>query len=75
MNDIAMARSSATDDAQSAIDKMTREFRQTQVDRTPDENPVGGVFKLANANEAIFMSDLNKDQVPELVRYYVESGH
>ncbi len=74
MNDIAMARSSATDDAQSAIDKMTREFRQTQVDRTPDENPVGGVFKLANANEAIFMSDLNDDQVPELVRYYVEGG-
>jgi len=74
MNDIAMARSSATDDAQSAIDKMTREFRQTQVDRTPDENPVGGVFKLAGANEAIFMSDLNRDQVPELVRYYVDSG-
>jgi prepilin-type N-terminal cleavage/methylation domain-containing protein len=74
MNDIAMARTSATDDAQAAIDRMTRELRETQVDRTSDENPIGGVLKVANANEISFMSDLNHDQVPELVRYYVDSG-
>jgi prepilin-type N-terminal cleavage/methylation domain-containing protein len=67
MNDIAMARTSATDDAQAAIDRMTRELRQTQVDST-NEN---GVFRLANANEIKFMSDLDHDARPELVRYYV----
>ncbi len=74
MSDSAMARSNATDDAQLAIDKMTRELRQAQPDRSLDETPTGGVFKVAANNEIVFMSDLDHDMRPELIRYYVESN-
>ncbi len=77
MNDSAVARSNAADEAQRAIDTMTRELRQSQVDddSAPDkETPDHGVFRTATATEVKFMSDLNADRRPELVRYYVEGG-
>jgi prepilin-type N-terminal cleavage/methylation domain-containing protein len=70
MNDAAMARSNASDEAQAAIDVMTRDLRQAQEDST-DKN---GVFRTANATEMKFSADTNNDARPELIRYYVEGG-
>jgi prepilin-type N-terminal cleavage/methylation domain-containing protein len=69
MNNIAMARSIASDESQSAIDRMSLELRQAQ-ENVPDN----GVFKLAGASDMKFYSDLDHDGRPELVRYYVEGG-
>ena len=70
MNDGAMARANAADEAQAAIDLMSRELRQAQEDNANDR----GVFHLANATDMKFTSDLDHDTRPELVRYYVEGG-
>ena len=69
MNDLAMARANASDEAQAAIDLMSRELRQAQ-ENVADK----GAFKLAGANDMKFYSDLDHDGRPELVRYYVEGG-
>lgn len=68
MNDLAMARAIASDQAQLAVDQMSRDLRQAQ------ENVAEkGVFVTAEANQMKFTADLNHDEKPELVRYYVEN--
>ena len=68
MNDLAMARAIASDQAQLAVDQMSRDLRQAQ------ENVAEkGVFVTAEANQMKFTADLNHDHKPELVRYYVEN--
>jgi prepilin-type N-terminal cleavage/methylation domain-containing protein len=69
MNDMAMARASASDEAQAAIDLMSRELRQAR-ENVADK----GAFTLAGASDMKFYSDVDHDGRPDLVRYYVESG-
>jgi len=71
MTDLAMARASAADEAQAAIDLIAREVRQAQED---DEDPAPGVFWLAGASDMKITSDTDHDTRPELIRYYVEDG-
>ena len=69
MNNLAMARSIASDQAQLAVDQMSRDLRQAQ------ENVAEkGVFVTAEANQMRFTADLDHDTKPELVRYYVSGG-
>jgi prepilin-type N-terminal cleavage/methylation domain-containing protein len=83
MTNMTMARSIANEEAQKAVELMSRELRQSQEDAawtqivtnpvgTPDPGP--GVFKYMGASDMQFLSDVDNDGKTELVRYYVDAG-
>jgi prepilin-type N-terminal cleavage/methylation domain-containing protein len=60
------ARSGLTDDTRAGIDLMTRELRQA--DQIVDG---AGVFATTQPRQAIFYVDLNHDNAPERVSYFM----
>ncbi|MEI7814506.1 MAG: type II secretion system protein [Coriobacteriia bacterium] len=72
--DRSTARAIATDEAQRAIDTMSREIRESQENRTPNDDSKGGVFTIAEPNRVQFFSDVNHDNGPELVTYYLSGS-
>jgi prepilin-type N-terminal cleavage/methylation domain-containing protein len=83
MTNITMARSNANEEAQKAVELMSRELRQSQEDAAWTQivtNPVGttdpgpGVFKFMGPSDMQFLSDVDNDGITELVRYYVDAG-
>ncbi|NTU71096.1 MAG: hypothetical protein HGB10_04675 [Coriobacteriia bacterium] len=70
MTDQTTARAYAQDEAQRAVDRMTRDLRQSMQD-TSDNN---GVVRIAEASQLKFSADVNADMKPEMIRYYIEGN-
>jgi prepilin-type N-terminal cleavage/methylation domain-containing protein len=63
------AQSEATSEAQRAMDTMVRELRQAQ-----EATAGAGAIDIAQGGECAFYADMDRDGVPERIRYYVDNG-